>query len=115
MTATTRKPADATDAKAPAPTPCRCGCGRPTVRPEAAYVSGHDAAHAGRVGKDLAARKVTEDDVRKTFADRPKLAAKAIGVAETAARKAAEKAAASAAREAAKAAAKVAYEAALAK
>lgn len=95
---------------APAPTACKCGCGRSTIRPTASYVAGHDAAHAGVVGRSDA----SEAQVREIFKDAPKLAAKALGVRETATRKAAEKAASAKAREAAKAAAKVAYEAALA-
>lgn len=100
-----------TEAPTPKPNPCRCGCGQPTVRSDAKYVSGHDARHAGEVGRSAA----TEAEIRELFKDQPKLAAKALGVRETAARKVAEKAAASAAREAAKAAAKVAYDEALAK
>lgn len=105
------KPASATEtnatpAPAPKPNPCRCGCGETTRRPEAKYVSGHDARHAGQVGRSDA----TEAEVRKTFADQPKLAAKALGVRATAAKKLAEKEAGAKAREAAKAAAKRAHD-----
>lgn len=99
-----------TEAPAPQPNLCKCGCGQATTRPEARYVSGHDARHAGEVGRSSR----SDDEVRELFADAPKLQAKALRVRETARRKEAEKVAASAAREAAKAAAKVAYEAALA-
>jgi hypothetical protein len=95
---------------APKVTPCSCGCGETTRRPEAKYVSGHDARHAGEVGRSDA----SDDKVREIFKDQPKLAAKALGVRATAARKVAEKAAAAKAREAAKAAAKIAYDEALA-
>jgi hypothetical protein len=114
-TATRTRKAPAPEAKveqAPTAQPnlCRCGCKRETVRQSALYVAGHDARHAGEVGRSNA----TEAEVRKVFADQPKLAAKALRVRETAARKVAEKAAAAKAREAAKAAAKVAYDEALA-
>lgn len=104
MTAKPATPATetkATKAPAPKPNPCRCGCGQHTHRAEAKYVSGHDARHAGEVGRSA----LPEADVRKLFADTPKLLAKALGVRATAARKAAEKEAARKAREAAKAAA----------
>lgn len=106
----TRKPAatapetKATEAPAPQPTSCRCGCGQPTVRSDARYLSGHDARHAGEVGRS----DLPEAKVREMFADAPKLLAKALGVRETAKRKAAEKEAAAKAKAAAKeAAAKV--------
>lgn len=79
----------------PTPDPCRCGCGEATRRPEARYVSGHDARHAGEVGRSDA----TEAQVREIFKDAPKLVAKALGVRETAARKAQAKVEAAALRE----------------
>ena len=89
----------ATPAPAPAPAPCRCGCGAATVRPDARYVAGHDARHAGQVARDAS------QDPAKVFADAPRLAAKAQAIRDTAERKAAEKAA----RKVALAAAKAAY------
>lgn len=112
MTAKTAKPAE-TETKVEAavqPNPCKCECGQITHRPTALYVAGHDARHAGIVGRSA----VSDDRVKEIFASQPKLAAKALRVRETAARKAAEKAAAAKAREAAKVAAKLAYDAALA-
>jgi hypothetical protein len=129
MTATrTRKQSDTPDATpketpaakgtvAPAPTPtpepniCRCGCGQRTVRASAKYVAGHDARHAGEVGRTMDEAKVAEVF---PVADFPKLNAKALGVIATAKRKAADKAAKAAARKAADEAAKLAYDAALA-
>lgn len=55
--ATTGKPA----ASKPAATPanCGCGCGSPTITSKATFLAGHDARHAGTVGRGLAA---TPDD-----------------------------------------------------
>lgn len=84
---TPEAPAKVAKAPAPAPEPCRCGCGEATRRPEALYVAGHDARHAGEVGRS----KATDDEVRAIFKDQPKLAAKALGVRETARKREAEK------------------------
>jgi len=88
------------------PTPCKCNCGQATVRQDAFYVSGHDARHAGQVGRALAAT-TSSDEIKALLATLPtdKLREKALGVNETAQRKATEKAAKVAAREAGKAAA----------
>lgn len=107
------KPAAPAAAKvAEAPAPCRCGCGQPTVRPEARYVSGHDARHAGVVGREAA--KLDGDKwiakIEAVFPVKtdPKLNAKAAGVVQTARKREADKVARAAARAAAKeAAAKV--------
>lgn len=97
--------------KAPAPSfpLCGCGCGVPTVTAKALFLSGHDARHAGVLGRALAA---TPDDTDLNAAyDRlsDRLRAKVDGIRATAERKQAEKEA----RLAAKAASKAAYEAAL--
>lgn len=78
-----------------APTFCKCGCGATTVRPEAKYVAGHDARHAGQVGRSTK----SDAEVREIFKDSPKLAAKALRVRETASAKVAAKAEAKALRE----------------
>jgi hypothetical protein len=126
MTATRTRKAPVADTTAPAtevtvapvsretpaePNICRCGCGQQTVRATASYVAGHDARHAGEVGRTMDIAKVNEVFPVETF---PKLNAKALGVIATATRKAAEKAAKAEARKAADAAAKAAYDAALA-
>ena len=113
--ATTRRPADegfppapekgkpaATPASAPKPAPanCACGCGKPTITAKAVFLSGHDARHAGNVGRGLAAGDASA--VEAFAALSPRLQAKAEGVRATAERKANEKAARIAAREAAK-------------
>jgi hypothetical protein len=118
--ATTRRPAKpaapkATPAPAPAPAapaPCGCGCGAPTHRAEARYLSGHDARHAGQVGRAL----VAGGDPEALLATLPTdaLRAKATGMVEAHAAREAKKAARKAATEAARAAAKAAYAAALA-
>lgn len=116
----TAKPAAAPKAApapkpAPAPRFCGCGCGKHTVRPEAAYLSGHDARHAGNVGRALLA--ATNDDERAALLEAlptPALKAKAEGVVATAARKEAERAARKVATAKAKEAARAAYAAALA-
>jgi hypothetical protein len=123
MTATRTRKAPVADTTAPAtevtvapvsretpaePNICRCGCGQQTVRATASYVAGHDARHAGEVGRTMDVAKVNEVFPVETF---PKLNAKALGVIATATRKAADKAAKAEARKQAKAA----YDAELAK
>ena len=116
-TTRTRKPAKPAPAPAPAPeatpaaapTICRCGCGSPTVRAEALYIAGHDARHAGQIGRLLIA-DLTDDEApaaehRLALLPTPALRAKAEGMVATAARKAAERSARKAAHAAAKAAA----------
>lgn len=95
-----------------APAPCRCGCGAQTVRPEASYLPGHDARHAGAVGRALLAGADREAALAALPTEA--LRTKALGVLATAERKAATKAAGAEARKAAQAAAKAAYAAALA-
>jgi len=117
--APTKAPTKATPAKATSKPkastqPCRCGCKAQTVRPEALYLPGHDARHAGTVGRAIIA--ATTPKQRNTLlASLPteNLKHKAMGMVKTAADRDAKKAAAVKAREAAKAAAKVAYDAAL--
>ena len=101
-------PAKKVETPAPAPRFCACGCGAHTVRPEARYVAGHDARHAGQVGRSLADTPRSDADLLAILGTTD-LVAKARRVAATAARKVAEKEA----RRVAKEAAKVAYAAAL--
>lgn len=78
--------------------PCGCGCGE-NVPPKSAYRPGHDARHAGAVGRAIAAEypNVLGDaglkgEIEKQISpDRPLLVAKAIKVAHTAWAKAAAK------------------------
>lgn len=94
--------------------PCRCGCKAPT---KSTYAPGHDARHAGVVGRWLLANPDATKTEKKKHLDTlptPALQAKAERVVETAKRKEAEKASKAEARAKAKAAAKAAYEAALA-
>ena len=96
--------------------PCRCGCGSATVRPAAAYLSGHDARHAGAVGRRLLAAPATIDHAALVieFAGSVKLADKAIGFVAAAHARTARKATEAAARKVATAAARDAYKAAMA-
>lgn len=73
--------------------PCGCGCGE-NVPPKSSYRPGHDARHAGAVGREIAARVAEKGFDRRTLlAALPsdKLKAKAEKVAETAITKAAGK------------------------
>lgn len=78
--------------------PCGCGCGE-NVPPKSAYRPGHDARHAGAVGRSVAADypNVLGDaglkgEIEKFISpDRPLLVAKATKVAHTAWAKAAAK------------------------
>jgi hypothetical protein len=93
--ATPEANADAAPAPTPQPTPaapklCNCGCGETTKRPTASYVAGHDARHAGEIGRQAHANGDREL-IGLVFKDAPKLAAKAQNVVDTATRKAAEK------------------------
>lgn len=113
----TRKPAASkatpTEPKVDTPTPpanCGCGCGSPTVTSKATFIAGHDARHAGVIGRGLAA---TPDDADLLAAyDRlsDRLKVKVDGIRQTALKKAALKAA----QVAAKAAADKAYAEAMA-
>lgn len=122
--------APATSAPAPAPAAtrsekrtslCRCGCGQPTIRDEADYRPGHDARHAGQVGRSLVAMRKDNKGLptREALTQKPwslastALADKALGMVAAADDKAARQTASKAARVAAQAAAKAAYEAAL--
>lgn len=104
--------APASAAPAPAPANCRCGCGAPTVRPSASYLPGHDARHAGQVGRALLAG--ADEATALAALPTPALRAKAQGLVATARQREAKKAAGAQARAAAQAAAKAAYAAALA-
>lgn len=99
-------------APAPAPANCRCGCGAPTVRPSASYLPGHDARHAGAVGRSLLAGA----DEATALAALPTeaLKEKARGLVRTAQARQAKQSAGKQARAAAQAAAKAAYAKALA-
>lgn len=97
----------------PTPTACKCGCGAPT---KSTYAPGHDARHAGQIGRWLLANPDATPAQRKTQLANlptPALQAKAERVVETAAAKEQAKQAKAEARAKAKAAAKAAYEAAL--
>jgi hypothetical protein len=93
---------------------CGCGCGVPTVTAKATFLSGHDARHAGALGRALVANPADEAALTRLASLTPALQAKVARFIETANRKEAEKAAKAAARDAAKAAAKAAYDAHLA-
>lgn len=94
---------EVTTTEAPTPTPCRCGCGQPTVRAEAMYLPGHDARHAGQVGRAIIADPTqAEAELAKLPTDR--LRAKAQAMLTRSAHRDAERAARQAAREAARAA-----------
>lgn len=102
-TATTKAQAKPTEPQA-----CRCGCKLQTIRPEALYLPGHDARHAGRVGRALIANPNDTSQLDQLPTDA--LKAKARGMVAKVEQQAAEKARRQAARDAAKAA----YAAALA-
>lgn len=101
-------PAEVPDSKAPRPAPanCACGCGAPTITAKAAFLSGHDARHAGNVGRGLAELVKASPEYVALLATlpTPKLVAKAQGIEATARRRSASKSAAVAAKAAAKAA-----------
>lgn len=72
---------------------CNCGCGE-NVPPKSWYRPGHDARHAGQVGRFIASNP-GDNVVRKQALDAlpsPALKAKAMSIAETAAKKHAAKA-----------------------
>lgn len=94
----------------PAPANCACGCGAPTVTAKAVFLSGHDARHAGSIGRLLAANPTDKPALDALARMTPKLQEKALSVKATADRKAATKTAAAKA----KTAAKAAYDTALA-
>lgn len=106
------------------PVACACGCG---VTGSGTYRPGHDARHAGVVGRDLVAlvqtpafAEASDEDKATAFALRLQvlptraLQDKAEGLVRTHNARVAKQAAAKVAREAAKAAAKAAYAQALA-
>lgn len=95
-------------AKAPKPkkakslSDCLCGCGEQSQNN---YRPGHDARHAGQIGREIAAGHGTKGFNRRTlleFLPTDALKAKAEGVAETAIQKEAKREAAAAAKAAAK-------------
>lgn len=113
----TAKPAKTATSK-PAPKPaqptnCKCGCGNPTKRANADYVAGHDARHAGVVGRALIAANADHKKVPASLVvssglgslPTPALQAKALGMVRTHAERAAKKAAIAKVRAEAKAAA----------
>ena len=89
-------------APAPVPveaSPCRCNCGNPTKRPSATYLPGHDARHAGDIGRSVADLDLEQAAIRIELAlGTPALQAKATRVAENTRRNAAIKAAKAAAK-----------------
>lgn len=104
MSARTRKSTQPTPKPkaTPAPANCGCGCGVPTVSAKATFLAGHDARHAGNLGRALAANPDDAQAVAAYKAASPKLQAKIRKVEETAKRKAASKEAAKEAKVAAK-------------
>lgn len=102
--AATAKPTPAPAKTKPAPANCGCGCGQPTVTERALFLSGHDARHAGVVGRALAANP--DDAQAKAAYDRmsDRLKVKTDGIRRTALERAAAKQAKVAARKAAEAA-----------
>lgn len=111
-TPATDAPATKATVKAkPAPANCACGCGAPTITAKAVFLSGHDARHAGNVGRALAANPKDAAALKARDALSEKLQAKADAIRATAERKTAEKTA----RALAKVAAAKAYADALAK
>lgn len=96
----------AVPATKPAPRNCGCGCGAPTVTSKATFLAGHDARHAGNIGRALAANPNDAQAKAARDSATPKLQAKIDKVRATAEGKAAVKAA--------RETAKVAYEKALA-
>lgn len=94
----------------PAPANCGCGCGSPTITSKATFLAGHDARHAGVLGRGLAATP-DDADLKAAYARlTAPLQVKVDKIRETATRKAGVKAA----REVAKAAYAEALKAALA-
>jgi hypothetical protein len=45
----------------PADDSCRCGCGQPVKGKKAEYLPGHDARHAGQVGRDMVGAPTSAD------------------------------------------------------
>lgn len=114
--ATPAKAAQPATPKAPAkPSACRCSCGQTTIRPNARYIAGHDARHAGVMGRAMIASSrqgeplPTRESLVALFGTE-RLADKALGMVVTAN----AKANAIAKAKAAKAAAQAAYDKALA-
>lgn len=92
---------DATETKAPAPArpatvACGCGCGT-EAKPGRLYLPGHDARHAGQVGRALAAKAPGAEDA--ALALPPALQAKARAFATNRAKEATRKAEAARIRE----------------
>lgn len=79
------------EATIPTPRPyCRCGCKAKVVSPRATYLSGHDARHAGVVGRSLTGTAADAKRLATLPSDR--LQAKALAVAATAKARATSKA-----------------------
>lgn len=78
---------------APAPSArktCRCGCKAQVVSKKATYLAGHDARHAGVVGRSLTGNR-SADAKRLAVLPTEALQAKAVRVAVTAKAKASAK------------------------
>lgn len=94
--------APATEAPTPENTPCRCGCGLGTIRPDAFYLPGHDARHAGAIGRQAIAEPNRAEDLIKSLPS-DRLRAKAQAMIERDAHQRADRERRAAAREAARA------------
>ena len=77
-------PAPAPAKDRPAPANCGCGCGVPTVTAKATFLAGHDARHAGTVGRGLAATPDDADLLAAYERMTPALQAKTDKIRETA-------------------------------
>lgn len=93
-----------------APSNCGCGCGKPTITAKAAFLSGHDARHAGVLGRAFGTGTATPEMQAAYDRLTDRLKEKVDGIAKTAKRNQAVKDA----KEAAKRAAKEAFDAAMA-
>lgn len=110
--APTAKAPKAPAAKSTKASPCKCGCAEQTIRPEAMYRPGHDARHAGAVGKAILAG----GDAKALLATLPteRLREKAQGMVQASADRKARRAQSGDAMREARKAAKAAYDKALA-
>lgn len=89
----TRAP-KATPAAKPAPANCGCGCGAPTITAKARFLAGHDARHAGNLGRALGTAPIGPEREALTAqvnALSPALKDKVLKIATTASRKQAVK------------------------
>lgn len=94
--ATPETKAPATPKETPKPVQCHCGCGD-EAKVGRSYLPGHDARHAGEVGRALAAKAPGAEDALKALP--PKLAEKAQRFADNRAKEADRKAQAKAIRD----------------